>query len=120
MEREEIERKEKRFTDYTGKENVRRLKHDYKEKYGSWDFPQTERPSLDGLSDEEKKKFWDIVYDRKDWHSDNEMTQENDYTNVALLEQFYDPLQNSLTNNYAYRIYVTGSGTMAMVKECQV
>lgn len=40
-----------------------------------------------------------------------QVVQTNDYTNIALLETLYQAKPEMLPNEYAYRIYVTGSGT---------
>lgn len=37
--------------------------------------------------------------------------QNNDFTNIALLEPFYQAKENQGQNEYVYRIYVSGSGT---------
>lgn len=42
---------------------------------------------------------------------DNYIIQNNDFTNIAILETFYRAKQNLTTDEYAYRIYVSGSGT---------
>lgn len=43
--------------------------------------------------------------------------QNNDFTNIALLEPFYQAKNNQEENEYVYRIYVSGSGTNRDLKK---
>lgn len=58
----------------------------------------------DALIDNNIETYDDSLYK-------NSIIQNNDFTNIALLEPFYRAKKELASNEYAYRIYVSGSGT---------
>ncbi len=74
-----------------------------------------EQKSIDLSSNKEQTKR-DILNKRNKWRlgMPRSFMQSVGYTNIAILERFYQPKNEY---NYTYKIYVTGSGTFADVSK---
>lgn len=93
------------------------LKESLKEQYGNDVIDDFQNAKLNVENEysrkEERRRIWKRIWSYYlEEGKRNDLTRGNDYSNIAILERFFNPsLEND--SNYYYKIYVTGSGTFA-------